>query len=344
MVEELRKVKEAYLYQKKEGNKVHCHLCNHHCLITDGDRGLCNVRENRSGVLLSLVYGKVIAGHVDPIEKKPLFHFLPGSLSYSIATAGCNFKCAFCQNADISQMPVDHNKIAGRDSSPNEIVKDAVENHALSISYTYTEPTIYFETALDTARLAVAEGLKNVFVSNGYMTKECLQEIDPHLHAANVDLKAFDDRFYRDLCGGKLAPVLRTIETMKEMGIWLEVTTLLIPGLNDSEEELKKLARFLAELDSGIPWHISRFHPTYKLNHIHSTDVESIRRARDIGFEAGLEYVYTGNVPGENGENTFCGSCREPIIERIGFRVVGNRLEDGKCPSCGIDIPGVWTS
>lgn len=344
MQEEFRKVKEAYLYQKKEENKVRCLLCNHQCLIKHGERGLCHVRENRSGVLLSLVYGKIIAGHVDPIEKKPLFHFLPGSLSYSIATAGCNFRCAFCQNADISQMPVDSNRIAGRDSSPLEILKEAMDSHASSISYTYTEPTIYFETALDTARLATQKGLKNVFVTNGYMTKRCLQEIDPHLHAANVDLKAFSDRFYRDLCGAKLNPVLRTMETMKEMGIWLEVTTLLIPGLNDSEEELKGLARFLAELDSVIPWHISRFHPTYRLNHVPSTPVESVRRARDIGFEAGLEYVYTGNVPGEKGENTFCSSCRESVIERIGFRVVGNRLKNGKCPSCGADIPGVWST
>ena len=317
-------------------------MCNHQCLITDGEKGLCNVRENRSGVLLSLVYGKMIAGHLDPIEKKPLFHFLPGSRSYSIATAGCNFRCAFCQNADISQMPVDHGRIEGRDSSPHEMVKSATDSGALSISCTYTEPTIYFETALDTARLAAREGLKTVFVSNGYMTKECLREIGPHLHGANVDLKAFSDRFYKDLCGARLNPVLRTIETMKEIGIWLEVTTLLIPGLNDSEEELKGLARFLVALDPGIPWHISRFHPTYRLNHIHSTPVDLIRRARDIGFESGLEYVYTGNVPGERGENTFCGRCREPIIERIGFRVVGNRLENGKCPSCGVDIPGVW--
>ena len=302
------------------------------------------MRENRSGVLFSLVYGKIIAAHVDPIEKKPLFHFLPGSLSYSIATAGCNFRCAFCQNAEISQMPVDQGRIAGRDLSPGEMVRDAVETRASSISYTYTEPTIYFETALDTARLATQKGLKNVFVSNGYMTKRCLQEIAAHLHAANVDLKAFNDNFYRDLCGGKLKPVLNIIETMKEMGIWLEVTTLLIPGLNDSDQELKGAACFLAELDPGIPWHISRFHPTYRLDHIPSTPVENIRRARDIGFEAGLEYVYSGNVSGDKGENTFCGGCGESVIERIGFRVVRNGLRNGKCPACGAEIPGVWST
>ncbi len=336
-------MREASLYRKIEEKKVLCLLCNHRCLIKDGEKGLCRVRENRSGVLFSLVYGKIIAGHVDPIEKKPLFHFLPGSLSYSIATVGCNFRCAFCQNAELSQMPVDAGRIEGRDVSPADIVENALYSRASSISYTYTEPTIYFETALDTARIATQKGIKNVFVSNGYMTKACLQEIAPCLHGANVDLKAFSDRFYQDLCGAKLKPVLRTLETLKEMGVWLEVTTLLIPGLNDGKEELKDLARFLAELDAGIPWHISRFHPTYRLNRIHATPVESIRRARDTGFEAGLQYVYTGNVPGDQGENTFCSRCGEAIVERIGFRVVRNGLKNGQCPSCGTAVPGVWT-
>jgi len=337
-------MKEAYLYQKLDDEKVRCNLCNHRCLIKEGSRGICGVRENRAGTLISLVYGKIIAGHCDPIEKKPLFHFLPGTSSYSIATVGCNFKCLFCQNADISQMPYDQNRIMGEDMTPERIVKLALESRAASISYTYTEPTIYFETALETARLAVSEGIKNVFVSNGYMTKECLQEIYPDLHAANVDLKAFSDRFYKDQCGAKLKPVLETIQNMKEMGIWLEVTTLLIPGLNDSLEELRDLARFLANIDPGIPWHISRFHPTYRLTSTPSTPVETIRQARDLGYETGLQYVYTGNIPGDEGENTFCHSCREPLIDRIGFHVTQSRIIKNRCPQCGTEIPGVWSS
>ncbi|MBU2499323.1 MAG: AmmeMemoRadiSam system radical SAM enzyme, partial [Proteobacteria bacterium] len=246
-------MKEAYLYEKRDKGRVQCFLCNHRCLIKDGARGICGVRENREGTLISLVYGKVIARHVDPIEKKPLFHFLPGSRSYSIATAGCNFKCLFCQNADISQMPSDHGQIWGEDMTPEMIVDEASATRSATIAYTYTEPTIYFELAKDTAHLAVQKGIRNVFVSNGYMTNECLQDIYPDLHGANVDLKAFNDAFYKEQCGARLDPVLQTLEAMKRMGIWLEVTTLLIPGLNDSKEELEGIAGFLAALDPYIP-------------------------------------------------------------------------------------------
>jgi len=336
-------MKEAYLYKKLEDKKVRCHLCNHRCIITEGQRGLCGVRENHSGTLVSLVYGKVIAAHCDPIEKKPLFHFLPGTRSYSVATVGCNFKCLFCQNSDISQMPSDHNRIMGDDMTPDQIVKDALDSRAVTISYTYTEPTIYFELAADTARMAVSKGLKNVFVSNGYMTEQCLEEIFPDLHAANVDLKAFSQSFYREQCGAKLEPVLNTLKTMKKMGVWLEVTTLLIPGLNDSVEELRDLARFLSDLDPNIPWHISRFHPTYHLTGISSTSSDSIRRAREIGYEAGLTYVYSGNVPGDEGEKTFCHECGKLLIDRFGFNVIENMITEGRCPGCSSEIPGVWT-
>jgi pyruvate formate lyase activating enzyme len=335
-------MKEAALYEKMADEKVRCRLCHHRCLIKSGARGLCGVRENRAGTLISLVYGKIIAGHSDPIEKKPLFHFLPGTRSYSIATVGCNFRCAFCQNADISQMPADQNRIMGDEMTPEAIVDLALNYRAQSISYTYTEPTVYFETARDTARIAVSKGLKNVFVSNGYMTRECLEEIHPDLHAANVDLKAFNDRFYKDQCGARLQPVLDTIGRMREMGIWLEVTTLLIPGLNDSEPELKSLAGFLADTDPGIPWHISRFHPTYRLTDRPITPVQTLRRARDIGYETGLQYVYTGNIPGDEGENTFCHACKTPLIDRVGFQVARNRINDGRCPACGEAVPGIW--
>lgn len=335
-------MKEAYLYDRLENKKVRCLLCNHNCVITEGKTGICGVRENRSGILVSLVYGKVIASHCDPIEKKPLFHFIPGSRSYSIATVGCNFRCFFCQNADISQMPSDHNRIMGQDMTPEEVVEDALNTRSASISYTYTEPTIYYELAVDTARLASSKGLKNVFVSNGYMTEQCLEDMSPDLHAANVDLKAFTDEFYKEQCGAKLEPVLRTLETMKRLGIWLEVTTLLIPGLNDSKEELKEIAQFLANLDTDIPWHISRFHPTYRLTDIPSTPPDTIQRARDLGYEAGLKYVYTGNLPGDEGEKTFCHHCGELLIDRFGFTVTKNRIKENLCPECGSEIPGVW--
>jgi len=335
-------MKEAYLYEKLEKNNVRCSLCNHRCLIKEGARGICGVRENRGGTLLSLVYGKVIAKHVDPIEKKPLFHFLPSSKSYSIATVGCNFKCLFCQNADISQMPADHKRIWGEDMTPSTIVNEALASRSATISYTYTEPTIYFELAVDTARLAVSKGIKNIFVSNGYMTEECLKEIYPDLHGANIDLKSYGDEFYKKQCGAKLEPVLKTIELMRKMGIWIEVTTLLIPGLNDSSEELKGIAKFIADLDPDIPWHISRFHPTYKLTNVYPTPPESIQKARAIGYEAGLRYVYCGNLPGEEGEKTFCHQCGDLLIDRFGFSIRKNSMQNSRCPQCGTEIPGVW--
>jgi pyruvate formate lyase activating enzyme len=335
-------MKEAYLYEKLEDEKVRCHLCNHRCLIKEGKKGICGVRENQSGTLISLVYGKLIAANCDPIEKKPLFHFLPGTRSYSVATVGCNFKCLFCQNADISQMPADHNRIMGNDITPDQIVGQALDYRAATISYTYTEPTIYFELAVDTARKAVSKGLKNVFVSNGYMTEKCLEEIYPDLHAVNVDVKSFNPDFYKDQCGAKLEPVLKTLETLKKMGVWLEVTTLLIPGLNDASQELRDLAKFLSDLDKNIPWHISRFHPTYHLTRISATPPESIRKAREIGYEAGLTYVYSGNVPGDKGEKTFCHACGELLIDRFGFSIEHNMIKDGHCPKCDSEIPGVW--
>ncbi|RLC32594.1 MAG: AmmeMemoRadiSam system radical SAM enzyme [Deltaproteobacteria bacterium] len=335
-------MKEAYLFDRLEDGKVRCCLCSHRCVIPEGKTGICGVRLNRSGTLISLVYGKIIAEHSDPIEKKPLFHFLPGTLSYSIATVGCNFKCVFCQNSDISQMPSDSDRILGNHTNPDQIVKNARESGSATIAYTYTEPTIYFELAVDTARQAASAGIRNVFVTNGYMTEECLAEIYPDLHAANVDLKAFSGEFYRKQCGAKLEPVLNTLYKMKEMGVWLEVTTLLIPGLNDSDAELRALARFLADLDTNIPWHISRFHPTYRLTDVPATPPEVIRRARDIGYEAGLAYVYSGNIPGDEGEKTFCHVCRATLIDRFGFNVLNNTIRGGRCPQCGSKIPGVW--
>ena len=258
---------EAYLYESLKESMVKCNLCHHRCKIKDGRRGICGVRENRAGVLETLVYGKVIARHIDPIEKKPLFHFLPGSLSYSIATVGCNFKCLFCQNADIAQMPSDRNgRIVGDIFSPEDVVVEAINGGCKTIAYTYTEPTVFFEFAYDTAKLATEKGIRNVFVTNGYMTQEALQMIHPFLHAANVDLKAFTEDFYKTTCKAKLGHVKETLKQMKSLGIFIEVTTLIIPGLNDDKKELENLSAFLVdELGPETPWHISRFHPTYKL-------------------------------------------------------------------------------
>jgi pyruvate formate lyase activating enzyme len=334
---------EAYLYEHLEENKVKCSLCNHRCVIKEGRRGICGVRENRGGVLNTLVYGKLIARNIDPIEKKPLFHFMPGSLSYSIATVGCNFKCKFCQNADIAQMPSDRNgMIMGDYFSPREVVDAALKGDCKTIAYTYTEPTVFFELAYDTAKIAHQKGIKNVFVTNGYMTAEAINMISPYLDAANVDLKAYTEDFYKTYCGAKLAPVKETLKLMKSLGVFVEVTTLLIPGLNDARDELENLAAFLADcLGTETPWHISRFHPTYKLMDRPPTPVKTLVMAREIGIKAGLKYVYTGNVPGESGEKTFCYQCGKLLIDRWGFYIRENLTENGRCPYCGAQIHGV---
>ena len=334
---------EAYLYKSLEENKVRCHLCAHRCMIKDSRRGICGVRENQGGVLQTLVYGKLIARHIDPIEKKPLYHFLPGTLSYSIATVGCNFKCRFCQNADIAQMPADQRgMIIGDPATPEQVVAAALRDNCRSIAYTYTEPTVFFEFAYETARKAHAEDIRNVFVTNGYMTSEALEMIHPYLDAANVDLKAFGDKYYKDLCGAKLEPVKQTLRLMKSLGIFVEVTTLIVPGLNDDSHELEQLAKFLVDdLGPDTPWHISRFHPTYRLTDRPPTPTATLLSARDIGLQAGLRYVYTGNVPGQESENTFCYQCGRMLIERWGYRIRRYEIESGRCRYCQESIDGI---
>lgn len=334
-------MKEAMLYEKLPGQKVHCHLCNHSCLVGEGKRGICGVRENRAGTLYTLVYRQLISGNVDPIEKKPMFHFAPGSRSFSIATVGCNFHCDFCQNFEISQMPRDRNFITGEDVSPEQIVARAQKAGCKTIAYTYTEPTIYFEYALDIAQRATPAGLKNIFVTNGYMTEEALKALHPHLHGANVDLKAFRDEFYQKRCGARLEGVLRSLRAMKDLGVWVEITTLLIPGLNDSEAELRDLAQFIVSLGKEVPWHISRFHPMYKMLDRSPTSVRILEKARKIGLEAGLRYVYTGNVPGDPGEDTFCYHCGRLLVDRFGFQIVKYQLKEKKCSHCGSLVDGV---
>ena len=334
---------EAYLYESLKDSKVRCNLCRHRCIIDDGKRGICSVRENRAGVLNTLVFGNLIARHTDPIEKKPLFHFFPGTASYSIATVGCNFRCRFCQNADIAQMPTDRGgTIMGDRFTPEDVVSGAIRDNCRSIAYTYTEPTIYFEFAYETAKLAHKRGLKNVFVTNGYMTPEALQMIHPYLDAANVDLKAYNEEFYRTYCDARLSRVKETLKLMRALGIFLEVTTLLVPGLNDDPTELNDLALFLRdELGAETPWHISRFHPTYRLTDRQPTPLETLVMAREIGLKAGLRYVYTGNVPGESGESTYCYQCGRILVERWGFSIHQNRIKKGRCDQCDAPIDGV---
>jgi len=335
-------MKLAMFQESQEGSKVRCGLCSHRCLIVQGRRGICSVRENQGGRLVSLVYDKVIARNIDPIEKKPLFHFLPGSRSFSIATPGCNFRCKHCQNADISQLPRDRSgMVPGEAVTPAEIVSAAVQHRCASISYTYTEPTIFFELAYDTAKLAREKGIRNVFVTNGYITPEALREIRPYLDAANIDLKGYTDDFYKNVCGARLQPVLDSIRLYRELGIWIEITTLVIPGYNDSEAELAQIAAFIHSIDPGIPWHVSRFHPTYKLSDRPVTPVKTLERAREIGFAAGLRYVYEGNIPGE-GEETLCWNCRRSVVKRFGFTVEEVSVSEGKCDCCGAQIDGVW--
>ena len=334
-------MKEAMFYEKLENNVIRCLLCAHKCIIQESKRGICKVRENENGVLKSLVYGKLVSEAIDPIEKKPLYHFYPNSLAYSIATVGCNFKCLNCPNFEISQMSKEKEVSIGDYASPEKVVSIAKKYDCLSIAYTYTEPTIFYEYAYDTSILAHEEGIRNVFVTNGYITEEALVKISPYLDGANIDLKSLSDSFYRKTCGAELQPVLNAIKLYKRLGIWIEITTLVVPTLNDSEEELKRIAEFIKNVGSHIPWHISQFHPTHKMQQLSRTPISTLNKARKIGFEVGLKHVYTGNVPGDEGENTYCDKCGELLIQRHGFQLVKNQIKNGKCPRCGTRIDGI---
>ncbi len=358
-------MREAMFWKTQADGRVLCTLCALDCRIAPGHRGACGVRVNVDGTLHTLVYDKIIGRHIDPIEKKPFFHFLPGSEAYSIATVGCNFRCLHCQNFDISQEPkkkgppihinpAEHPeilcvslreaeaRIPGEHTTPAEIVAAARQSGCRSIAYTYTEPTIFFELAYDTARVAATEKIANVFVTNGYMGREALETIAPYLDATNIDLKTFDDSAHKRMTGARVQPVLDNIRACSQRGIWVEVTTLVIPGHNDSDAELRRIAEFLASVSLDIPWHVTQFYPTYRLLDRPRTPVETLRRARDIGYEAGLRYVYEGNVPGEGGENTYCHSCGALLIRRHGTHLLANNLHNGSCPKCASPIPGVW--
>jgi len=359
-------MKEAMFYEPLTHGRVLCTLCALHCKIAAGRRGACGVRVNVDEKLYTLVYDHVVGRHVDPIEKKPFFHFHPGSRAYSIATVGCNFRCLHCQNYDISQQPkakappiqdvgADPDvlcralrdleaSIPGERITPEEIVTAAQRSGCESIAYTYTEPTIFFELAYDTARLAAVAGLANLFVTNGYITEEALAVIAPYLDAANIDLKSFNDNAHKRMTGAPLQPVLEGIRAYRRHGIWVEVTTLIIPGHNDSEPELRQIAEFICSVGNDIPWHVTQFYPTYRLLDRAATPVKILRRAREIGHETGLQYVYEGNVPGEGGENTYCHRCKNLLVSRYGMQLLDNRIRAGQCPDCNVAIPGVWRS
>jgi pyruvate formate lyase activating enzyme len=329
---------EAALWKEAADRAADCFLCAHRCHIAPGKRGLCRVRENRDGRLVTLVYGLAIAHHVDPIEKKPLFHFLPGSRAYSIATVGCNFQCGFCQNWQISQWPrKEDGEMPGEPLPPEQVVKNARATGCASISYTYTEPTIFFEYARDCGRLAKEAGLRNTFVTNGYATAEAVEAMAGWLDAANVDLKAWSDEFYRRLCKARVEPVKETIRRMHGAGIHVEVTTLLVPGQNDSPEDLKGIAQFLAGVSADLVWHVSRFHPDYDMQNLPPTPRETIEAALRIGREAGLRFVYAGNVAGE--QDTLCPACGATVIRRAGFSAEPVNLRGPTCGACGAKLP-----
>ncbi|MEK9130166.1 MAG: AmmeMemoRadiSam system radical SAM enzyme [Patescibacteria group bacterium] len=334
-------MQETLIYKKLKNKMIQCRICNNYCLIKNGELGFCGVRKNQNGILYSLIYGKVIAKNIDPIEKKPFYHFMPGSYSFSIATTGCNFHCSHCQNWQISQAVKKFEKqmdILGEDLSPEEIVKDALKNKCQSIAYTYTEPTIFLEYALDIMKLAKKQGLKNIWVSNGYMTKEVIELITPHLDAINVDLKSFNEKFYNKYCETKLKPVLENLKLLKRKNIWLEITTLIIPTLNDNLKEFKKMAEFIfRELGPNIPWHISKFFPAHQLSDIPSTQIKTLIQAREIGLNVGLKYVYIGNIGNHASNDTYCPECKTLIIERNDYQIK-QFDKNGKCPKCGQDI------
>lgn len=328
-------MKETLFYKKLKNKSVRCETCNHRCLISEGKRGVCGARENRDGKLVSLVYGKTIAENIDPIEKKPLFHFLPNTFSYSIATVGCNLRCLFCQNWEISQWPKSKKQIIGESLTPKSIVENTQKFGCQSIAYTYTEPTIFFEYALDTMKLAKKKGLFNIFVTNGYMTEKVLKKASLYLDAVNVDLKSFNPSFYQKICGAKLEPILKNLKLMKRLGFHIEITTLIIPGLNDSKEELKNIASFIFKnLGKETVWHISRFFPAYKLLSLPPTPISKIKEAVKIGKEQGLDFVFAGNVLDKNLESTFCPKCNNILIEREGYSVKILGLEGNKCTNC----------
>lgn len=350
-------MQEALLYKQLD-TKLMCTACKHYCKIAPNQTGLCGVRQNKDNKLYLLVYGKASAVNTDPVEKKPLFHFLPSSSIFSLGTVGCNFGCNFCQNYDISQVARDlraqlirekRQELAdvevgkyGYELPPKKIIEICLENNIPSIAFTYNEPVIFFEYIYDTAKIAKQHGIKIVFVSNGYESEEALMMIHPYLDAMNIDLKAFTNEFYTRICNAQLQPVLETIKHAHKLGIWIEITTLIIPGKNDSDAELKQIAEFITSVDKNMPWHITAFHPDYKMMDIAGTSHQTLVRAHAIGKKAGLTYVYLGNVHDEERASTYCPNCKTRLIRRDWHDISIENFKNGKCVQCSTSIPGVW--
>lgn len=336
----------AWLSKKLGSGKILCQACAQACKLDEGEYGICGVRKVENGELQLLVYGLAAAVNVDPVEKKPMFHFLPSSKAFSVGTVGCNLSCKFCQNYDISQYPKEHNhQIIGQEMPPERIVDLAIENGCQSIAYTYNEPIVFFEYTYDTAKLAHEKGLKNIYVTSGYETRKAIDLLEPYIDGMNIDIKAFTDEFYREISGARLKPVLEAVKYAHQKGIWIEVTTLLIPGKNDSDEEIRNIAKFIAELDPAIPWHLSAFYPMYKMLDVPPTPASTLRRAYKIGREEGLKYLYVGNIDDEDHESTYCPKCGKRVIDRQGHigQYVTNELdENGTCPYCGYSLEGIW--
>jgi pyruvate formate lyase activating enzyme len=333
---------EAMFWEKLPENKVKCMLCPRECHVADVERGYCGVRENQGGAYQTLVYGALCSANVDPIEKKPLFHYQPGTTAFSIATAGCNIECKFCQNWQISQFRPE--QVPSRLVTPEQLVAVCRRHDCPTIAYTYSEPVIFYEYMHDTAALARERGIGSVMISNGYIQEKPLRQLCRHLTGVKIDFKAFTEEFYHETCAGELKPVLETLETLKDIGIWFELVILIIPTLNDSAEEIQKMSQWvLQHLGPDVPMHFTRFHPTYRMKNLPSTPVATLERCRKVAMDAGVRYVYAGNVPMHPGENTYCHQCGQELIRRVGFRVAANRIEGGKCSKCKTAIPGVWS-
>ncbi len=341
--EEARYLADARYYRKLPQQTVQCQLCPRQCLVAEGKRGHCRVRENRGGKYYTLVHSRVCAAHIDPIEKKPFFHVYPGQLALSIATGGCNVNCKFCQNWEISQAKPE--ELRAQYFSPQQLATIARQNSCVTLAYTYSEPIVFYEYMSDAADVARSQGIRSVVVSNGFIRQEPLRELCGRVDAIKVDLKAFSEKYYREVVNGELKPVLETLVTVRKQGRWLEIVYLVVPTLNDRDQEFRDLARWLkTELGPDVPIHFTRFQPLYLLRNLPPTPVPTLERAKAIADAEGLHYVYLGNVPGHPAENTYCPKCRQLVIERAGFTIARMELKDGKCPHCRHAIPGVWKS
>ncbi len=332
----------AMFWEKLPEKQIKCLLCPRECQISDVERGYCGVRENRGGEYQTLVYGAVCSANVDPIEKKPLFHYLPGTPAFSIATVGCNIECKFCQNWQISQFRPE--QVNSTLIEPERLVAACKARRAPTIAYTYSEPVIFYEYMHDAAALAREAGIGSVMISNGYIQEKPLRQLCRHLTGVKIDFKAFSEKFYKETCAGELAPVLATLEILKDIGIWFELVILVVPTLNDSPDEIRGMSEWVVKhLGPDVPMHFTRFHPTYRITNLPKTPVSTLDRSRKIAIDAGVHYVYVGNVPMHPGENTYCHNCKNELIRRVGFRISANRIADGKCPKCATAIPGVWS-